>query len=46
MCFWRDPVVLIWKITKVYSALCGVCIEVGPSPSRPSSERQYLTKSY
>ena len=44
-CSWRDLVVLVWKTTRVYSARCGVCIEVGPSPSRLSSERQCLTRS-
>ena len=38
-------VVLIWKTTRVYPARCGVCIEVGPSPSRLSSEHQCLTRS-
>ena len=31
---------------QTYSAPCGVCIEVGPSLPWPSSEHQYLTRSY
>ena len=46
VCFWRNLVVLIWKISKLYSASCGVCIEVGPSPSQPNSEHQHLTRPY
>ena len=30
MCFWRDLVVLIWKITRLYSTCRSGCIGVGP----------------
>ena len=46
MCFWRDHVVLIWKITRLYSGRCGGCIEVGPLLSQPNSKHQYLTRWY
>ena len=30
MCFWRDLLVLIWKITRLYSGRCGGCTKLVP----------------